>query len=230
MVLTISRTATGREYKVKDISQADFGRLEIEQAEVEMLGLNDFLITGMDVDTFPDGVMRATDVIIDGKIAFVCGYGDVEKGCAAALKAAGARVIVTLTDPMCALQALMDSLPVLLGLPRNKRITVKPQTDRWVFPETNRGFVVVAEGRLVNLGCGTGHPSFLMSCSFTNQVIAQMRCGRREEQGKYENKDYMLPKHLDEIVAALHLGKPGEKLTKLTQQVAYINVPVEGPH
>ncbi|XWS37170.1 hypothetical protein CRYUN_Cryun19dG0019800 [Craigia yunnanensis] len=202
--------------------------------------------------SLPDGLMRATDVMIAGKIAVVCGYGDVGKGCAAALKAAGARVIVTEIDPICALQALMEGIPVLtledvvaeadifmtttgnkdiimvshmkqmknnaivcnfghfdneidmLGLetyPGIKRITIKPQTDRWVFPETSRGIIVLAEGRLMNLGCASGHPSFVMSCSFTNQV------------------------------AALHLGKLGAKLTKLTpEQAAYISVPVEGPY
>ncbi|XVE54559.1 hypothetical protein DITRI_Ditri03aG0091200 [Diplodiscus trichospermus] len=232
--------------------------------------------------SLPDGLMRATDVMIAGKIAVVCGYGDVGKGCAAALKAAGARVIVTEIDPICALQALMEGIPVLtledvvaeadifvtttgnkdiimvshmkqmknnaivcnighfdneidmLGLetyPGIKRTTIKPQTDRWVFPETNRGIIVLAEGRLMNLGCATGHPSFVMSCSFTNQVIAQLELWSERGSGKYEKKVYVLPKHLDEKVAALHLGKLGAKLTKLTpEQAAYINVPVEGPY
>ncbi|XVF08782.1 hypothetical protein REPUB_Repub07fG0032600 [Reevesia pubescens] len=232
--------------------------------------------------SLPDGLMRATDVMIAGKIAVVCGYGNVGKGCAAALKAAGARVIVTEIDPICALQALMEGIPVLtledvvaeadifvtttgnkdiimvshmkqmknnaivcnishfdneidmLGLetyPGIKRITIKPQTDRWVFPETNRGIIVLAEGRLMNLGCATGHPSFVMSCSFTNQVIAQLELWKERGTGKYEKKVYVLPKHLDEKVAALHLGKLGAKLTKLTpEQAAYISVPVEGPY
>ncbi|XVE96094.1 hypothetical protein REPUB_Repub02eG0191600 [Reevesia pubescens] len=175
--------------------------------------------------SLPDGLMRATDVMIAGKVAVVCGYGDVGKGCAAALKQAGARVIVTEIDPICAIQALMEMLQLLtledvvsetdifvtttgnkdfimvdhmrkmksnaivcnighfhneidmLGLenyPSVKRITIKPQTDRWVFLETNTGIIVLAEGRLMNLGCATGHPSFVMSCSFTNQVIAQL--------------------------------------------------------
>ncbi|XP_075662741.1 adenosylhomocysteinase-like isoform X2 [Castanea sativa] len=232
--------------------------------------------------SLPDGLKRATDVIIAGKIAVVCGYGDVGKGCAAALKRAGARVIVTEIDPICALQALMDGTPVLTledvvseadifltttgnksiimvhhmkqmknnaivcnighfdneidmhGLetyPGVKRITVKPQTDRWVFPETNNGIIVLAEGRLINLGCATGHPSFVMSCSFTNQVFAQLELWKERGTGKYEKKVYVLPKHLDEKVAALHLGKLGAKLTKLTPaQAAYISVPVEGPY
>ncbi|KAK7842485.1 adenosylhomocysteinase [Quercus suber] len=232
--------------------------------------------------SLPDGLKRATDVIIAGKIAVVCGYGDVGKGCAAALKRAGARVIVTEIDPICALQALMDGNPVLTlenvvseadifltttgnkniimvhhmkqmknnaivcnighfdneidmhGLqtyPGVKRITVKPQTDRWVFPETNNGIIVLAEGRLINLGCATGHPSFVMSFSFTNQVIAQLELWKERGTGKYEKKVYVLSKHLDEKVAALHLGKLGAKLTKLTPaQAAYISVPVEGPY
>ncbi|CAL9132213.1 unnamed protein product [Musa textilis] len=232
--------------------------------------------------SLPDGLMRATDVMIAGKVAVVCGYGDVGKGCAAALKQAGARVIVTEIDPICALQALMEGIPVLTledvvsevdivvtttgnkdiimvehmkkmknnaivcnighfdneidmhGLetyPGVKRITIKPQTDRWVFPETNTGIIVLAEGRLMNLGCATGHPSFVMSCSFTNQVIAQLELWKERESGKYEKKVYVLPKHLDEKVAALHLGKLGAKLTKPTPaQAEYISVPVEGPY
>eukprot|EP01018_Ginkgo_biloba_P037542 Gb_24945 [translate_table: standard] len=232
--------------------------------------------------SLPDGLMRATDVMIAGKVAVVCGYGDVGKGCAAALKVAGARVIVTEIDPICALQALMEGLPVLtledvvstadifvtttgnkdiimvdhmkkmknnaivcnighfdneidvLGLetcPGVKKITIKPQTDRWVFPETNSGIIVLAEGRLMNLGCATGHPSFVMSCSFTNQVIAQLELWNERKSGKYEKKVYVLPKHLDEKVAALHLPKLGARLTKLSpDQAAYINVPVEGPY
>ncbi|XP_042457314.1 adenosylhomocysteinase-like [Zingiber officinale] len=232
--------------------------------------------------SLPDGLMRATDVMIAGKVGVVCGYGDVGKGCAAALKQAGARVIVTEIDPICALQALMEGIPVLPledvvaeadifvtttgnkdiimvdhmkkmknnaivcnighfdneidmhGLetyPGIKRITIKPQTDRWVFPKTNSGIIVLAEGRLMNLGCATGHPSFVMSCSFTNQVIAQLELWKERKSGKYEKKVYVLPKHLDEKVAALHLGKLGAKLTKLTpEQAEYINVAVEGPY
>jgi adenosylhomocysteinase len=232
--------------------------------------------------SLPDGLMRATDVMIAGKVGVVCGYGDVGKGCAAALKQAGARVIVTEIDPICALQATMEGLQVLtledvvseadifvtttgnkdiimvddmkkmknnaiicnighfdneidmLGLetyPGVKKITIKPQTDRWVFPETNSGIIVLAEGRLMNLGCATGHPSFVMSCSFTNQVIAQLELWNERKSGKYEKKVYVLPKQLDEKVAALHLGKLGVKLTKLTKsQADYISVPVEGPY
>jgi adenosylhomocysteinase len=232
--------------------------------------------------SLPDGLMRATDVMIAGKVAVIFGYGDVGKGCASAMKAAGARVIVTEIDPICALQALMEGYQILRledcveyadifctttgnkdiimvgdmkkmknnaivcnighfdneidmeGLetyPGVKRITIKPQTDRWVFPDTKRGVIILAEGRLMNLGCATGHPSFVMSCSFTNQVIAQLELWNERKSGKYENKVYVLPKHLDEKVALLHLEKLGARLTKLSDdQAAYINVPVGGPY
>ncbi|CAI7892583.1 unnamed protein product [Closterium sp. NIES-54] len=232
--------------------------------------------------SLPDGLMRATDVMIAGKTALVCGYGDVGKGCAAALKAAGARVTVTEVDPICALQAAMEGFAVntlanvvgdtdifvtttgnkdiimvddmvkmknnaivcnighfdneidMAGLesyPGAKKVTVKPQTDRWVFPETNRGIIILAEGRLMNLGCATGHPSFVMSCSFTNQVIAQIELWKEKDSGKYKKEVYVLPKHLDEKVAALHLPKLGAVMTKLSPaQAEYINVPVEGPY
>ncbi|XP_078432726.1 adenosylhomocysteinase [Wolffia australiana] len=232
--------------------------------------------------SLPDGLMRATDVMIAGKVGVVCGYGDVGKGCAAALKQAGCRVIITEIDPICALQALMEGIPVqtlddvvgeadifvtttgnkdiimvddmrkmknnaivcnighfdneidMLGLetfPGVKRVTIKPQTDRWVFPDTGRGVIILAEGRLMNLGCATGHPSFVMSCSFTNQVIAQLELWKERASGKYEKKVYVLPKQLDEKVAALHLDKLGARLTKLTpSQADYISVPVDGPY
>ncbi|CAM6122409.1 unnamed protein product [Calypogeia fissa] len=232
--------------------------------------------------SLPDGLMRATDVMIAGKSCVILGYGDVGKGCAAAMKQAGARVAITEIDPICALQACMEGISVqtlddvvaeadifvtttgnkdiimvkdmlkmknnaivcnighfdneidVLGLetyPGVKKITIKPQTDRWVFPETGRGIILLAEGRLMNLGCATGHPSFVMSCSFTNQVIAQLELWNERKSGKYEKKVYVLPKHLDEKVAALHLEKLGAKLTKLSvDQAAYINVPIEGPY
>eukprot|EP00271_Cylindrocystis_brebissonii_P008827 TRINITY_DN23330_c0_g1_i1.p1 TRINITY_DN23330_c0_g1~~TRINITY_DN23330_c0_g1_i1.p1 ORF type:complete len:489 (+),score=93.59 TRINITY_DN23330_c0_g1_i1:112-1578(+) len=231
--------------------------------------------------SLPDGLMRATDVMIAGKSALVCGFGDVGKGCAAALKQAGARVTITEVDPICALQACMEGYYVntlknvvedidifvtttgnkdiimledmlrmknnaivsnighfdneidMAGLeahPGVKRVTIKPQTDRWVFPETGRGIIVLAEGRLMNLGCATGHPSFVMSCSFTNQVIAQLELWKEKSSGKYKKEVYVLPKHLDEKVAALHLPKLGAIVTKLTKEQAdYISVPVEGP-
>ncbi|PRW32849.1 S-adenosyl-L-homocysteine hydrolase [Chlorella sorokiniana] len=231
--------------------------------------------------SLPDGIMRATDVMIAGKTAFIAGYGDVGKGCASAMKAAGARVIVSEIDPICALQASMEGYQVaplddcvssadifvtttgnkdiimatdmakmknnaivgnighfdneidmagLMAIPGIKRQNIKPQVDRFIFPD-GHGVIVLAEGRLLNLGCATGHPSFVMSCSFTNQVIAQLELWNERSSGKYEKKVYVLPKHLDEKVAALHLAKLGAKLTKLSaDQAAYINVPVEGPY
>lgn len=231
--------------------------------------------------SLPDGIMRATDVMIAGKTAFIAGYGDVGKGCASAMKAAGARVVVSEIDPICALQACMEGYQVapledvvstadifitttgnkdiimasdmakmkhnaivgnighfdneidmagLMGVPGIKRQNIKPQCDRFIFPD-GHGVILLAEGRLLNLGCATGHPSFVMSCSFTNQVIAQLELWNEKSTGKYEKKVYVLPKHLDEEVAALHLPKLGAKLTKLTdEQAAYINVPMNGPY
>ncbi|KAL3727107.1 hypothetical protein ACJRO7_031931 [Eucalyptus globulus] len=221
----------------------------------------------------PDGLMTAIDVKIAGKVAVVCGYGDVGKDHAAALKEAGARVIVTEIDPIRALQALMKSIQVLTledvvsqadifvvtaggskgiitvdhmrkmknnaivcntgpfdkaidmpgleSFPGVKRITFNPQTDRWVFPDTESGVIVLAEGRLVNLGCTISHPSSVMStCSFTNQAMAQLELWMERDTGKYEKKVYALPKHLDEKVASLHLAKLGAKLTKLSKEHA----------
>jgi len=231
--------------------------------------------------SLPDGIMRATDVMIASKTCWVAGYGDVGKGSAAALKAAGARVIVSEIDPICALQAAMEGYQVapiedvvdqvdifitttgnkdiimvqhmekmknnaivgnighfdneidMAGLesyPGIKRQNIKPQCDRFEFPD-GHGIIMLAEGRLLNLGCATGHPSFVMSCSFTNQAIAQLELWNERKSGKYEKKVYVLPKHLDEKVAMLHLGKIGVKLTKLSdEQAKYINVPVEGPY
>nr|CBN20774.1 S-Adenosyl homocysteine hydrolase [Polytomella sp. Pringsheim 198.80] len=231
--------------------------------------------------SLPDGIMRATDVMIAGKVAFIAGYGDVGKGCAAAMKAAGARVIVSEIDPICALQACMEGYQVLplsdcveyadifvtttgnkdillaadmakmknnaivgnighfdneidmaglYAIPNIKRQNIKPQCDRFIFPD-GHGVIVLAEGRLLNLGCATGHPSFVMSCSFTNQVIAQLELWNERTSGRYENKVYILPKHLDEKVASLHLPKLGAKLTKLTpEQAEYIHVSVDGPY
>ncbi len=226
-----------------------------------------------------DGLNRATDVMLAGKVAVVCGYGDVGKGCAQSLKGQGARVIVTEIDPICALQAAMEGYQVLTlddvvstadifitatgnthiitadhmarmkdkaivgnighfddeidvaGLkatPGIKRVNIKPQYDQFVFPD-GHAVMVLAEGRLMNLGCATGHPSFVMSASFTNQVIAQVELAT--QRAKYEKKVYTLPKHLDEKVARLHLDKLGAKLTKLSpKQAEYIGVPVEGPY
>jgi adenosylhomocysteinase len=226
-----------------------------------------------------DGLNRATDVMLAGKVAVVCGYGDVGKGCAQSLKGQGARVIVTEIDPICALQAAMEGYQVLTlddvvgtadifitatgnthiitadhmarmkdkaivgnighfddeidmaglkGVPGIKRINIKPQYDQFVFPD-GHAVMVLAEGRLMNLGCATGHPSFVMSASFTNQVIAQVELAT--QRSKYEKKVYTLPKHLDEKVARLHLDKLGAKLTKLSpKQAEYIGVPVDGPY
>jgi adenosylhomocysteinase len=231
--------------------------------------------------SLPDGIMRATDVMLAGKIIVICGYGDVGKGCAQAMKAAGARTMVTEIDPICALQALMEGFPVvrlddvirdvdivitttgnkgiilaehmvkmknnaivgnighfdneidMAGLGKIggvRKVNIKPQVDRWVFPD-GHGILVLAEGRLLNLGCATGHPSFVMSCSFTNQVVAQLELWKERTSGKYEKKVYVLPKILDEKVARLHLDKLGAKLTELTaDQAKYIGVKVEGPY
>jgi adenosylhomocysteinase len=225
-----------------------------------------------------DGINRATDVLIGGKVAVVCGYGDVGKGCAESLRGQGARVIVTEIDPICALQAAMDGYQVaqledvvdiadifvsatgnfhiitaehmsqmkhqaivgnighfdneidMAGLARQpgiKRITIKPQVDEWNFPD-GHSVIVLSEGRLLNLGNATGHPSFVMSNSFTNQVIAQVELFTKAAD--YPLGVHVLPKHLDEKVARLHLDALGVRLTTLTkEQASYIGVPVEGP-
>jgi len=223
-----------------------------------------------------DGIKRATDVMIAGKIAVVCGYGDVGKGCAQSLRGQGATVWVTEIDPICALQAAMEGYRVVtmeeaapladifvtatgnyhvIGHDHVKRMknnaivcnighfdheidvqalrqypweNIKPQVDHVIFPDGKR-IILLAEGRLVNLGCATGHPSFVMSTSFCNQVLAQIELWT--QHGKYDNKVYVLPKQLDEKVARLHLEKLGAKLTKLTAaQAEYIGVPVDGPY
>jgi adenosylhomocysteinase len=226
-----------------------------------------------------DGIFRATDVMIGGKVAVVCGFGDVGKGCAQSLKGQGARVIITEIDPINALQAAMEGYQVLTlddvvatadifvtatgnkdiitadhmsrmkhqaivcnighfdneidmaGLARFPGVskeTIKPQVDEWRFDDGHT-VIVLAEGRLVNLGCATGHPSFVMSCSFTNQVLAQMELYQHAEN--YENKVYVLPKKLDEEVARLHLDHLGVKLSQLTEsQAEYLGIPLEGPY
>jgi adenosylhomocysteinase len=226
-----------------------------------------------------DGINRATDVLIGGKVAVVCGYGDVGKGCTASLRGQGARVIVTEVDPICALQAAMDGFQVatledvvdtadifvtatgnyniitaedmsqmkhqaivgnighfdneidmagLARIPGIRRINIKPQVDEWVFPD-GHSVIVLSEGRLLNLGNATGHPSFVMSNSFTNQVIAQIELFTRGDH--YPLGVHVLPKHLDEKVARLHLDALGVRLTTLSkEQAAYIGVPVEGPY
>lgn len=222
-----------------------------------------------------DGIKRATDVMIAGKIAIVCGYGDVGKGCAQSLKALGATVWITEIDPICALQAVMEGYRVVtmddvashanifvtatgnsnvithdhllkmqdqaivcnighfdseIDIASLRQYTwenIKPQVDHVIFPDGKR-LIILAEGRLVNLGCATGHPSFVMSTSFTNQVLAQLELWLHSE--KYPVGVYVLPKHLDEMVARLHLKKLGVKLTKLTQEQAdYLNISVNGP-
>jgi len=226
-----------------------------------------------------DGINRATDTLIGGKVAVVCGYGDVGKGSAESLRGQGARVIVTEIDPICALQAAMDGFQVttleealpyadiiitatgnkdivtvdhilamkhqailgnighfdneidiagLTNLAGVKRETIKPQVDKWILPN-GRAIILLSEGRLLNLGNATGHPSFVMSNSFTNQVMAQMELFMNNKN--YEKKVYVLPKHLDEKVARLHLDALGVKLTELSkQQAEYIGVAVEGPY
>jgi len=226
-----------------------------------------------------DGLNRATDVMLGGKVAVVCGFGEVGKGCAQALRGQGCRVIVTEIDPICALQAAMEGYEVttldevvdkadifitatgnfhiisaedmarmkdkaiignighfdneidmagLKATPGVKHVNIKPQYDEWVFPD-GRSILVLAEGRLLNLGCATGHPSFVMSASFTNQVLAQLELW--ENADRYEKRVYVLPKALDEEVARLHLDKLGVKLTRLSEkQAEYIGVPPDGPY
>jgi adenosylhomocysteinase len=228
-------------------------------------------------ESLADGIKRATDVMIAGKVAVVCGYGDVGKGCSHSMRSYGARVIVTEVDPICALQAAMEGFEVmtmedaasqgnifvtttgnidiiridhiekmkdqaiicnighfdneiqvenLKNYPGIKCRNIKPQVDQYFFPD-GHSVLLLADGRLVNLGCATGHPSFVMSNSFTNQTLAQIELFQK----KYEVNVYRLPKHLDEEVARLHLEKIGVKLTKLTpEQAAYIGVSVDGPY
>merc|ERR1712086_940465 len=232
--------------------------------------------------SLPDGLMRATDVMIAGKEAIVCGYGDVGKGWAQAMKACGARTVICEVDPICALQACMEGYQVkkldnvlktgdiFITATRNKGIimatqmaqmknnaivanighfdneidmdgmdnwpgikcvNIKEQVDRYVFPD-NHGVIILAQGRLMNLGCATGHPSFVMSCSFTNQVLAQIELwNERHTEDKYKRGEvYVLPKELDEKVAMLHLASLNAELTILSQEQAdYINVPMSGP-
>ncbi|MDT8445952.1 MAG: adenosylhomocysteinase [bacterium] len=229
--------------------------------------------------SLPDGINRATDVMIGGKVALICGFGEVGKGSAQSLRGQGCRVIVTEIDPICALQAAMEGYEVrtleevvgevdifvtttgnfdvitvdhmakmkdkaivgnighfdneidmagLAKFPGIKKTNIKPQYDMWTFPD-GHSVMILAEGRLLNLGCATGHPSFVMSASFTNQVLAQLDL--HTNGSKYENKVYMLSKKLDEEVARLHLGKLGISLTELTPaQAEYIGVPIDGPY
>ena len=227
-------------------------------------------------ESLVDAIKRATDTMIAGKLAIVCGYGDVGKGSAGSLRGLGANVLISEVDPICALQASMEGYKVVdindhvheidifvsatgnlnvinhghmekmkngaivcnighfdneidvASLKKYEWENVKPQVDQIIFPNGKK-IILLAEGRLVNLGCATGHPSFVMSCSFTNQVMAQIELWKNHKS--YENKVYVLPKHLDEKVARLHLDKLGVKLTKLTKEQAdYISVKVEGPY
>jgi adenosylhomocysteinase len=227
-------------------------------------------------ESLADGIKRATDVMIAGKMVVICGYGDVGKGCAQSMRGFGARVVVTEIDPICALQAAMEGYDVLtmkevasqgdifvtatgccdvitgehmemmkdeaiicnighfdsevqtsylINTPECKKIPIKPQVDKWIL-KSGRSIILLAEGRLVNLGCATGHPSFVMSSSFTNQCLAQIELATK----KHEKKVYTLPKTLDEEVARLHLPRLGAKLTKLTKdQADYLGVSVKGP-
>ncbi len=229
-------------------------------------------------ESLVDSIKRATDVMIAGKMALVCGYGDVGKGSAQSLRGLGATVWITEVDPICALQAAMEGYRVVLledvvdqmdifvtttgnfniireehvlnmkneaivcnighfdneidiaSLKKYEWDNIKPQVDQIILPNGNR-ITLLAEGRLVNLGCATGHPSFVMSNSFTNQTLAQIELWANNDDGKYQNEVYVLPKHLDEEVARLHLDRIGAKLTELSQEQAdYINVAVEGPY
>merc|ERR1719252_146912 len=236
--------------------------------------------------SLPDGIMRATDVMLSGKKVVICGFGDVGKGSAASMAAQAAIVYITEIDPICALQACMEGYQVvtmeqvvptadvfitttgnkdiitcdMMSKMKNnaivgnighfdneiqmeklekatKRMNIKPQCDKYVFPD-GHGVIILAEGRLLNLGCATGHPSFVMSNSFTNQTLAQLEirkayneAGKDKTKSKYQNKVYLLPKELDEKVAALHLGQLGANLTKLTpDQASYIGVKKDGPY
>ena len=228
-------------------------------------------------ESLADGIKRATDIMLAGKVVVICGYGDVGKGCAASMRGYGARILITEVDPICALQAAMEGYEVvtmedaagtgdifvtatgcyhvitgehmeqmkdeaiicnighfdneidmayLWNSPICKKENIKPQVDKWRL-QSGRSIIVLAEGRLVNLGCATGHPSFVMSNSFTNQVLAQIELATKP----HEKEVYTLPKQLDEEVARLHLGRLGVKMTKLTQEQAdYLGVPVEGPY
>ncbi len=267
-------TTTGvqRLYQMQEVGDLPFPAINVNDSVTKskfdnLYGCRESLV---------DGIKRATDVMIAGKIALVCGYGDVGKGCAQSLKGLGATVWVTEVDPICALQAAMEGFRIVtmeeaapianifvtttgnfnvithdhMAAMRDQAIVcnighfdneievaalqkyewenIKPQVDHIIFPDGKR-IILLAEGRLVNLGCATGHPSFVMSNSFTNQVMAQIELWQSPD--KYDNEVYVLPKHLDEKVARLHLEQLGVHLTTLSQEQAdYIGVPVDGPY
>lgn len=270
-------TTTGvhRLYQMQELGQLLFPAINVNDAVTKskfdnLYGCRHSLV---------DGIMRATDVMLAGKVALVCGYGDVGKGCAQSLRGQGCRVKIAEIDPICALQACMEGYEVvtldevvdttdlfvtatgnkdiiraedmlrmkdkaivgnighfdneidMAGLKRVNgatRVNIKPQVDEWKLPN-GKSIIILAEGRLLNLGCATGHPSFVMSSSFTNQVMAQVELFTNAK--KYEKKVYTLPKVLDEKVARLHLGKLGARLTQLRRdQAEYIGVPVDGPY
>ena len=270
-------TTTGvhRLYQMQEIGELLFPALNVNDSVTKSKFDNKYGCR----HSLVDGINRATDVLIGGKVALVCGYGDVGKGCAESFRGQGARVVVAEIDPICALQAAMDGYQVatvddvvetadifvsatgnkavvtaghmsrmkhqaivgnighfdneidmagLARVPGIERINIKPQVDKWVFPD-GHAVIILAEGRLLNLGCATGHPSFVMSNSFTNQVMAQIELFTKPQD--YEPKVYVLPKHLDEKVARLHLAALGVHLTTLTEEQAeYIGVPIEGPY
>jgi adenosylhomocysteinase len=268
-------TGVGRLYQMHEAGQLLFPAINVNDSVTKskfdnIYGCRHSLV---------DGINRATDVMIGGKVAVILGYGDVGKGCADSLRGQGARVVVTEIDPICALQAAMEGYEVktledvvetadifvtatgnrdvitadhmarmkhhaivgnighfdneidMAGVARIEgveRVNVKPQVDEWRFPD-GHSVIVLSEGRLLNLGNATGHPSFVMSNSFTNQVIAQIELYSKNDE--YEKRVYVLPKHLDENVARLHLDALGVRLTKLTpEQAAYLGIPVEGPY
>jgi len=265
-------TGVNRLYQMMDKGHLPFPAINVNDAVTKSKFDNKYGCR----ESLVDGIRRATDVMLAGKVAIVCGYGDVGKGSAASLRGAGARVKVTETDPICALQAAMDGFEVttvedeaatadifitatgnkdvirvehmrdmkdmvivgnighfdneiqVAALKNHKWTNVKDQVDMIEMPSGNR-IILLSEGRLLNLGNATGHPSFVMSASFTNQTLAQIELWTKGDE--YENKVYVLPRHLDEKVARLHLEKVGVKLTRMTEdQAGYIGVPIEGPY
>jgi len=265
-------TGVNRLYKMAEAGELPFAAINVNDSVTKSKFDNLYGCR----ESLADGIKRATDVMMAGKVVVICGYGDVGKGCAQSMRGLGARVLITEIDPICVLQAVMEGYQVvtmeeaasmadifvtatgccdvlcgrhmeqmkneaivcnighfdseiemsyLENSPQCKKETIKPQVDKWTL-KSGRSIIVLAEGRLVNLGCATGHPSFVMSNSFTNQCLAQIMLATEE----LEHKVYTLPKKLDEQVARLHLGRLGAKLTKLTKKQAdYLGIPVDGP-